>query len=141
MINGMRIAVILIFTMFFNICGFNGTTDNQVQKYGEKVSYSSGNELKFPDFSIKFTGKREEKISNDQRSSLKMIFYDFEIINGEAKQKVFWSSGTGDIGPSFFELNGEKYVLELAQSDIIKGPLGEGNLVIWKNADFNNFRH
>ena len=92
-----------------------------MQKYGEKVSYSSGQELKFPDFTIKFTGKREVKYPNEN-SNLSMT-------------KVSWSSGTGDIGPAFFEIGGGNYVLELSQSDLLKS-LEEGFLVIWKKAEY-----
>lgn len=123
--------------MCLNSCSFNeAPADNQIHKYGEKVSYSSGKELIFPDFTIKFAGKREEKISNDVFLPLKMTFYDFEVAKGETRQKISWSSGTGDIGPTFFTINGAEYVLELRQSDIIKGSLGDEILVIWKKADY-----
>jgi hypothetical protein len=119
--------------MFFNICGSNESAENQMQKYGEKVSYAGGKELKFPDFSIKFIGKREETSSNSQ---LKMIFYDFEVAKGETKKKISWSSGTGDIAPTFFEINGANFVLELSQSDLLKS-VGEGNMVIWEKAVYD----
>jgi hypothetical protein len=123
--------------MCLSSCSFNETPaeDNQIKKYGEKVSYSSGEELKLPDFTIRFVGKREEKISKDIVFPLKMTFYDFEIAKGEAKKKVSWSSGTGDIGPAFFEIGGGNYVLELSQSDILKS-LEEGFFVIWKKAEY-----
>jgi hypothetical protein len=139
LIRGMKIILVLLCCMFLNICGINPTTDGQIQKYGEKVSYSSGKEIKFPDFSIKFLGKREEKYPNEKKSELKMIFYDFEVTKGETKKKISWSSGTGDIGPTFFEIEGANYVLELSQSDILKS-LGEGNFVIWKKADYEEAR-
>lgn len=130
----MKIITVLLIGMFLSVCGFNGTSDNQAQKYGEKVSYSSGQELKFPDFTIKFTGKREVKYPNEN-SNLSMTLYDFEVTKGEAKKKISWSSGTGDIGPAFFEIGGGNYVLELSQSDLLKS-LEEGFLVIWKKAEY-----
>jgi hypothetical protein len=130
----MKIITVLLIGMFLNVCGFGGASDNRAQKYGEKVSYSGGNELKFPDFNIKFTGKREQKYPNEN-SNRTMTFYDFEATKGDAKKKVSWSSGTGDIGPAFFEIGGGSYVLELSQSDILKS-LEEGFLVIWKKADY-----
>lgn len=130
----MKIILILLIGMFLNVCGFSGASDDRTPKYGEKVSYSSGQELKFPDFTIKFTGKREVKYPNEN-SNLKMTFYDFEAAKGEAKKKVSWSSGTGDIAPAFFEIGGGNYVLELSQSDLLKS-LEEGFLVIWKKAEY-----
>lgn len=134
----MKIILILIFCICLSSCSFNETPaeDNQIKKYGEKVSYSSGKEFIFPDFTIKFVGEREEKISNDWMFPQKMTFYDFELAKGETRQKLSWSSGTGDIGPTFFTINGAEYVLELRQSDIIKGSLGDDILVIWRKADY-----
>ncbi|HLM00305.1 MAG TPA: hypothetical protein VK400_04560 [Pyrinomonadaceae bacterium] len=108
-----------------------------MQKYGQKVSYASGKELIFPDFTIKFVGKREAKISNDWLFPQKMTFYDFEAAKGETRQTISWSSGTGDIGPTFFEIDGGSYVLELSQSDILKS-LEEGFLVIWIKDDYED---
>lgn len=134
----MKIILILIFCMYSASCSFNETpaADNQMQKYGQKVSYASGKELIFPDFTMKFVGKREAKISNDWMFPQKMTFYDFEVAKGETRQTLSWSSGTGDIGPTFFTINGAEYILELRQSDIIKGSLGNDILVIWKKADY-----
>ena len=130
----MKIFIILIIGVFLNVCGFTNATDNEMQKYGEKVSYADGKELKFPDFSIKFTGKRE--VSKDANSPLKMTFYDFEVAKGEKKEKISWSSGMGDIAPTVFEFGGAKYVLELSQSDVLKS-LGEGVFVIWEKAVYD----
>lgn len=130
----MKIILVLMFCLFLNTCGSNESAENPMQKYGEKVSYSTGKELKFPDFSIKFLGKRE--VSKDVNSPIKMTFCDFEAAKGEKKEKISWSSGMGDIAPTVFEFDGANYVLELSQSDILKS-LGEGVFVIWKKADYD----
>jgi hypothetical protein len=119
-------------------CSFNETPteDIQIKKYGEKVSYSSGKEFVFPDFTLKFVGKREEKISNDWLFTQKMTFYDFEVAKGETRQTISWSSGMGDIEPAFFTVKDTEYVLELRKSDVIKGSLGNDILVIWKKSDY-----
>jgi hypothetical protein len=130
----MKIIIILIFGIFLNVCGSTGAADNEMQKYGERVSCADGKEIKFPDFSIKFTGKRE--VSKDANSPLKMTFYDFEAAKGDKKEKISWSSGMGDIAPTAFEFGGAKYVLELSQSDVLKS-LGEGVFVIWEKAVYD----
>jgi hypothetical protein len=127
----MKLFLVLIYAIFLSLCGFNQSSENEMQKYGEKVSYTSGRELKFPDFSIKFAGQREVT-----GAPVRMTFYDFEVSKGETKKKISWSSGTGDIGPTFFEIGGESFVLELSQSDLLKS-IGEGNLVIWKKAGYD----
>jgi hypothetical protein len=65
-----------------------------------------------------------------------MTVYDFLITKGDKTQTVSWSSGTGDIAPTAFNVDGKDFLLELGISDVIKGSLGEGNLVIWKKSDF-----
>lgn len=127
----MKIILILIVSLFLSACSVNSASNNSVEKYGEKVSYSDGKELKFPDFSIKFTGKRETA-----SSPVKMTAYDFLVTKGDKTQTVSWSSGTGDIAPTFFNFDGTDFVLELGMSDVIKGALGEGNLAVWKKSDF-----
>jgi hypothetical protein len=121
--------------MCLNACGLYDANKIQTVNYGEKVSYISGNELKFPDFTVKFSGKREVKYPNET-SSLKITVLDFTVTKGDKKQTVSWSGGTGDIAPSFFYVDGEDFVLELGQSDVIKGSLGEGILIIWKRTDY-----
>lgn len=119
--------------MFLSVCGSGGGAENQTMNYGEQISYTSGNELRFPDFSIKFLGRRDEKISKDILLPLTMTFYDFEVSKGDTAKKISWSSGTGDIGPSFFEIGGDEYVLEMSHSDVLK-KIEEGRLVVWKKS-------
>lgn len=122
-------------TMCLNACGLSDANKIQNAIYGEKISYTSGKELKFPDFSVKFTGTREKPYPTEN-SSLKMIFYDFEVKKNDKKQTVSWSSGTGDIAPSFFYVEGADFVLELKRSDVAKDSLDEGVLIVWKRADY-----
>src|SRR5688572_13869737 len=83
----MKIIIVLLLFLSLSICNFNGAADNQMHKYGEKASYSNAKELKFPDFSISFAGKREENISKDRVSPLKIAFYDFEVTKAMRKKR------------------------------------------------------
>lgn len=132
----MKKIIILIVSLCLSACGVNTSSNNdQYQKYGEKVSYVDGKELKFPDFSVKFSGKRE--IPNTTGNpALRFIAYDFLVTKGDKTQTVSWSSGTGDIAPRYFNVEGTDFVLEVGMSDVIKGALGEGNLVIWEKSEF-----
>jgi hypothetical protein len=130
----MKKILILLITFCLNACGLSGANENKVQNYGEKVSYTDRKEIIYPDFSLKFSGTRERGFPMPD-SATKMIFYDFQVVKGDKMQTVSWSSGTGDIGPTFFYVEGVDYVLEMKQSDI-KGSLGEGNIVIWKRSEF-----
>lgn len=127
--------LILFVVTFLSVCGINDKSDKETLRYGEKVSYAGGQELKFPDFNIKYVGRREAKYP-DEDSPLAMSLFDFEVSKGETGRKVMWTSGTGDIAPTFFEIGGADYALELSQSDILKS-LGDGNLVIWEKSAYD----
>jgi hypothetical protein len=97
--------------------------------YGVKVQYALGQSLKFPDLTLEYMGKRESPATSDYPRS--MVFYDFKVYQGDGVQTISWSAGTGDIGPTLFELDGRRYALELAISDAL-GSLEEDELVLWR---------
>lgn len=103
----------------------------QPPSYGVKTQYAQGQPLTFPDVTLEFVGKREAPASSDYPRG--MTFYDFKIYQGSQAQLVSWSAGTGDIGPTLFELAGNRYALELAMSDKL-GSLAEEELVLWREA-------
>jgi len=97
--------------------------------YGVNIHYAQGQPLNFPDITLEFVGKREAPTSSEYPRS--MTFYDFKVYQSSRVQLVSWSAGTGDIGPTLFELAGNRYALELAMSDKL-GALGEDELVLWR---------
>lgn len=105
--------------------------NTQSPTYGEKIRYAQGEPLTFPDITLEFVGKREAPLSSDFPQG--MTFYDFKAYQGSQAKLISWSAGTGDIGPTLFELAGNSYVLELAISDEL-GSLAENELVLWQEA-------
>lgn len=101
----------------------------QPPAYGAKVHYAQGQPLHFPDVSLEFVGRREVPASADYPRA--MTFYDFKVHQGSETQLVSWSAGSGDIGPTLFEVAGQRYTLELARSDTL-GALAEAELVLWR---------
>jgi tetratricopeptide (TPR) repeat protein len=99
--------------------------------YGERVQYAEGQPLNFPDVTLEFVGKRKAPGSADYPRG--MTFYDFRAHQGSQAQLVSWTAGTGDIGPTLFEVAGSRYALELAMSDKL-GSLDEDELVLWREA-------
>jgi hypothetical protein len=97
--------------------------------YGERIQYAEGQPLNFPDVTLEFVGKRKAPGSADYPRG--MTFYDFRAHQGSQAQLVSWTAGTGDIGPTLFELAGSRYALELAMSDKL-GSLDEDELVLWR---------
>ena len=103
----------------------------QPPMYGVKIQYAQGQPLNFPDVTLEFVGKREAPISADYPQG--MTFYDFKVYQGTQAKLISWSAGTGDIGPTLFELAGNSYALELAISTEL-GSLAEDELVLWQEA-------
>lgn len=101
----------------------------QHQKYGEIIQYAQGQPLHYPDLTLEFLGIKEHPPSDLYPRS--MYAYEFEVSQGSLSQVISWSSGTGDIGPTYFELSGKTYALELALSDEL-GMLEKGELVLWR---------
>lgn len=96
--------------------------------YGEKVFYFQDQPIAFPDFTLTYQGERPVVSEQYPRG---FTYLDFQVDNGNESQIVSWSSGAGDIGPSFFTVAGQQYKLELTDSDEL-GPLAGGELVIWR---------
>jgi hypothetical protein len=106
----------------------NGTS-TQTPIYGERTQYAEGQPLDFPDVTLEFVGMRQAPGSADYPRG--MTYYDFKAHQGGQALLVSWTAGTGDIGPTLFELAGSRYALELAMSDKL-GSLGENELVLWR---------
>jgi len=79
----------------------------QPPMYGVKIQYVQGQPLNYPDVTLEFVGKRETPATSDYPRST--IFYDFKVYQGNQAQLISWSAGTGDIGPTLFELDGNRY--------------------------------
>lgn len=101
-------------------------------EYNSIVSYSKNEVIKFPDFTLEFTGTRDEKKMFPNGNSINFRFYDFKITFGSETKIVSWSSGTGDIAPLPFEAGGKKFELELSNSESLNKKLSENELVIVK---------
>lgn len=105
--------------------------------YGKKEHFAKGKALVFPDCELTFTGTRRVSSGNFPRG---FLYYDFEARSGGKTKSVNWSSGTGDIGPEFFEVNGRKFVLELSSSAAFKGFMKDNELVLWREGDFRKLK-
>ena len=94
--------------------------------YGTKVTFREGQPIKFPAFELVYTGKRKVVPPQYPRG---WWAYDFQVRHGKTEQKVSWSAGTGDIGPTRFTVAGAAYDLELSRSDKL-GKLKDDELVV-----------
>ena len=68
--------------------------------------------------------------------------YDFEVIPTDDQNKniVSWSSGTGEIAPTYFSVNENEYALEMDATMIKtehKDSIIEDNeIIIWEKSDY-----
>jgi hypothetical protein len=94
--------------------------------YGVKVAFKKDVPVTFTDFALTYLGERQVKSAVYPRG---FTNHDFQVGSGPGSQKIFWSSGTGDIGPTLFKVGGKQFALELSRSDKL-GPLKPNELVV-----------
>jgi hypothetical protein len=81
-------------------------------QYSQKVNYVQNKELKFPDFTLEYTGmtKRED-------GSFIVSTQHFTLKDDGVSREIAWSSGNGGIVPTSFSASGKKFVLYLHADD------------------------
>lgn len=97
--------------------------------YGVKVRFAKNTPVVFPDFDLTYMGRRHVATKAYPRG---FDYDDFKISRGEKSITVSWSAGTGDIGPTFFEFDGQKFSLELRHAQRFSGRMKADELVIEK---------
>jgi len=119
------VGLFILLGFFSASCGKDSEAS---AKFGEKVRYSQNAPIKFEDFTLVYTGER--RVSSDKFPN-GFLYQDFKAKTEKDEKTISWSSGTGDIAPTVFEIGGKTYELELKMSDKL-GKLAENELVIWK---------
>lgn len=94
--------------------------------YGAKVKFSKDSPVRFADFSMTYTGTSSRP---SPAPGVSMTSYQFDVVAGEAKIKIAWSAGMGDIGPTRFFAAGKQWQLELKISDTL-GRLKDNEMVV-----------
>jgi hypothetical protein len=95
-------------------------------RYNAKVPYREGAALAFPDFSLVYKGTTKAAPPKGLHA---WSIYQFVVTAKGGEQKISWSAGTGDIGPTSFQVGNRHFLLELSRSDAL-GKLNEGELVV-----------
>jgi hypothetical protein len=102
----------------------------QNASYGTRVKYRAGQKIEFPDFTVEYVGERRQSIPVYPRG---FLYYDFKVSRGKSEKVISWTTGTGIIDPTDFELDGKRYYLELRRSEKL-GKLNDNELVIWQRS-------
>ena len=62
---------------------------------------------------------------------INFTYYDFRVLSSAQEyEDINWSSGTGDIGPTTFTINGKKYKLYLKSNDDGSIRISENQMII-----------
>lgn len=126
--------LLLTITMLglFSVFGINCSKAGDIADYNSVIQYEKGKAIKFPDFTLEFTGERTEKKEFDNGNSITFRFFDFKLSNDKESKTISWSAGTGDIAPSDFEFDGKKYQIEMSKSESLNKRLNKNEIVIVK---------
>ncbi len=116
------------------LLGFGSLCEGGSDPYGRPVPYALNADTRFPDLTVRFIGVRREYPKVYPRG---FPVYDFEIISTQGTRvTVSWSSGTGQLGPVAFSVDGVEYFLELKADSLATDPakrwLKENELILWK---------
>lgn len=119
------IATALLLAHLFAFAGGSNAETPDRAAYGTKVKFSAGHTLHFADFDLTYVGKRRVTPPQCPRG---WWVHEFKVRAKGNEQKVSWSAGTGDIGPTRFTVNGTDFQIELSHSDKL-GALREDEVV------------
>ena len=124
-------TLILLFSgllVFLGLVSCGHAASEQKASYGTRVKYRAGQKIEFPDFTVEYVSERRESVPVYPRG---FLYYDFKVNKGKAEKVVSWTTGTGVIDSTDFEIEGKHYQLELRHLDKL-GKLKENELVIWQ---------
>ena len=100
--------------------------------YRERATFSRDTWIEFPDFDLLYLGTG---VSTGGGMHVPIKSYYFRIVRGREENIIFWTAGTGVIGPIPFEFNGNEYMIEMKRmADGREGEveLGENELSIYR---------
>ncbi len=104
-------------------------------KYGQVFRFEPAQQIEFPDFHLQFIGRKPNVFYPGSTSRRLGDVYEFGVSTPTTSQVIRWSSGTGEIGPEVFEVQGKCFWLELHGSDRF-GRLEENQAVVSLDSGF-----
>jgi hypothetical protein len=122
--------IIILLLVLSTIIGCRAS--NSAADYDKIVTFSQDKPVKFSDFELTYVGERKQTSTFPNGNSFTFTYNVFKIKNENKADSVAWTSGTGEIGPIYFEFRGSKYSIELKYWEKEKKKLDEDELVITK---------
>ena len=96
------------------------------QRYLRRIRFSLNQTVRFPDFTLRYTGKTHV---NSPVFAPGFTYENFVVNTGDHEQTVHWCGGTGIPTPAAFKVGGKVFWLELYHSARL-GALAPDELVI-----------
>lgn len=105
------------------------------EEYGEIVVYDNMDLVAYQDISIRYVGILD--LTYPEHSERKFPEQFFEISSSKTSNRIFvsWGAGMGEVSPTFFAFEGNRYLLELISSQKVpleKSTIPEGSYRLWK---------
>jgi hypothetical protein len=110
--------------------GIPNESEKVKANYRQRVSFSRDTWVEFPDFDLLYLGMG---VNTGGGMHVPIKSYYFRIVRGREENIIFWTAGTGVIGPIPFEFNGNDYMIEMkrmAYGQEGEAELGENELSI-----------
>jgi len=116
----------LFLSLLLGVLASSAAASLPTTAYGARATFQKGTPLIYADFTLTYAG---ERLVTTPRFPRGFVFHDFDAVSTGKAVRVSWSSGTGDIGPTPFTIDGKSYTLELSRSDKL-GALKKDELVV-----------
>jgi len=118
-------------------CGDSGPKST-TGAYGESANYIEYASINYPAFSLRFIEKRGPESNAPEVTAT----YLFQIADGTTTQQIEWHDASYRMGSyEPFLYKGQKFVLDLKYSDFLDKKLPDGELVIWTQPQYEQFKH
>ena len=106
--------------------------------YGEPANYIKNTSIDYPNFSIHFIEKKVSKAGAPEE----VTTYSFQLTAGTHQQQIEWNDASYRMGSyDPFLYKGQKFVLDLKFSDFLDRELADGELIIWTQPQYEQFKH
>ncbi|MDD4872079.1 MAG: hypothetical protein PHR77_16095 [Kiritimatiellae bacterium] len=128
----MKNIILLLISLTLVSC----TTTLVVSSEFSKVTkFKKGNPVVYPDFTITYVGYPETKYPPAGYRA-----HNFKIESKSRKYLVHYING-GEVSPAQFEVQGQKYMLELVSSLAAHTILKNNEMIIWKFEEWQKRYH
>lgn len=105
------LSVFLALTGIYGGHAMASSEAGQMLGYFSSFALSEGASYAFPDFTLYYKGQREGEFYPGSSTHRMGDILQFEAVQNDQKVAFSWSSGTGCIGPIFFEIGGKQFIL------------------------------